>query len=197
MTVERGRQPRRVSYHQKAAAGLRDQIAGERENVICGRLIEIAGGFVGEQKQRPDRQRAADRDPLLLAAGQLLGIAVQKAAEPQSFHQLGMPGRIVAAGDARLERQVIPHIEARDQIELLKYQTEPVAPQCRQAGIGEIGNGRVGEPDLAAVGAIEARDQMQERTLAAAGFAGQRDPLACRDVRFTPRSTTICSPAER
>src|SRR5487761_2084768 len=94
-----------------------------------------------------------------------------------------MPGRIMTVGDARLKHEVIPHIEARNQIELLKYQTEPVAPQCRQAGIAEIRNGRVGEPYLAGVGPIEACDQMQERALAATGFAGQRDALACRDAQ--------------
>ena len=45
---------------------------------------------------------------------------------------------------------------------------------------------RVGEPDLAAVGPIEARDQVQQRALAAAGFAGQRDALACRDAQVHP-----------
>ena len=69
MTVERGGEPRRMSYHQKAAAGLRDQISGERENVVRGCFIEIAGGFVREQKQWSHRQRAADRNALLLAAG--------------------------------------------------------------------------------------------------------------------------------
>src|ERR1700730_2303904 len=68
MTVERGRQPRRVGDHQKAATGLRDQIAGQGQNIVRGRLIEIAGGFVGEQKHWLDRKRAADRDPLLLTA---------------------------------------------------------------------------------------------------------------------------------
>jgi len=108
MTVECGGEPRRVSYHQKAAAGLRDQIARQCENVIRGRLIEIAGRFIGKQKQWLDLQRTTDRDPLLLAAGQLLGIAVQETAEPQSFHKLGMPGGIVAAGNARLKREGYP-----------------------------------------------------------------------------------------
>src|ERR1700722_20688081 len=97
-----------------------------------------------------------------------------------------MPGCIVAAGDAGLKREVIPDIEARDQIELLKYQTKPVAPQRREAGIGEVRDGCLGKPDLAAVRAIEARDQMQKRTLAAAGFAGQRDALACCDAQVHP-----------
>src|ERR1700686_4641959 len=97
-----------------------------------------------------------------------------------------MPSHIVAAGNAGLKRKIIPDIEARNQIELLKYQTEPVAPQSRKAGIGEIRNGCVGETDRTAVSPIKARDQMQKRTLAAAGLAGQCDALACRDAQVHP-----------
>ena len=67
MTVERGCQPRTMGHHQKAAAGPCDQIARERENVIGGRLVEIAGGLIGEQEHGLYRQRAADRDSLLLS----------------------------------------------------------------------------------------------------------------------------------
>src|SRR5580693_4813116 len=69
LAVERGGKARAVGHHQEAAASPRHQVAGERENVIRRRLIEIAGGLVGEKKQRFYGQRAADRDPLLLAAG--------------------------------------------------------------------------------------------------------------------------------
>ncbi len=82
-----------------------------------------------------------------------------------------MPGGVGASGNARLEREVILDIQARYQVELLKHQAQPVAPQCRAARIGEIRNRAVGQGDLAAVRAVETRDQMQQRALAAAGFA--------------------------
>src|SRR5690606_41159814 len=37
----------------------------------AGRLIEISGGFVGDQDARFRRERARNRDALLLAAGEL------------------------------------------------------------------------------------------------------------------------------
>ena len=92
----------------------------------------------------------------------------------------------MAAGDARLEHEIVLDGEARDQVELLKHQAEPVAPQCRAAGIGEFGDRRIGQPDLAAIGRIEPGDQMQQRALAAAGFAGQRDALAGGDGQVHP-----------
>ena len=99
-----------------------NQVARERENVIRRRLIEVAGGLVGEKKQRFCRQRPADRHPLLLAAGELFRIAVQQTAEPEPLHQFAVPGGVVASGNARLEREVILDIEARNQVELLKHQ---------------------------------------------------------------------------
>src|ERR1700687_2602338 len=94
LAIERGGEARAVGHHQEAAAGSLNQIAREREKVIRRRLVEIAGGLVGEKKQRFCRQRAADRDPLLLAAGQLLGITMQQIAEPEPLHEFGMPGGI-------------------------------------------------------------------------------------------------------
>src|SRR6266404_4751075 len=123
LSVERGGEARAVSHHQEAAAGSRDQIARESENVIRRRLVKVTGGFVGEKKQRLHRQRPADRDPLLLASRQLFGIALEQTAEPEPLNQFGMPGSIVAVGDARLEHEVVFDIQARDQVELLKHQT--------------------------------------------------------------------------
>ncbi len=39
------------------------------------------------------------------------------------------------AGDTGLEGEVIPDVQARDQVELLKHQSQPVAPQFGAAGI--------------------------------------------------------------
>jgi hypothetical protein len=46
-------------------------IAEETEHVASRRRVEIPGRLVGENDIRPVRQRARQRDPLLLPAGQL------------------------------------------------------------------------------------------------------------------------------
>ena len=43
----------------------------ERDHLGAGARVELAGGLVGEQQLRLVRQRARDRDALLLAAGEL------------------------------------------------------------------------------------------------------------------------------
>ena len=46
-----------------------------------GGRVDVAGGLVGQQDHRPVDERAGHRDPLLLAAGQLVGHAVRLAFE--------------------------------------------------------------------------------------------------------------------
>src|ERR1700679_1003230 len=123
MAIQRRSETNRMGHHEKTTACLRDEVAGERQHVIGGCFVEIAGGLVREQKQRLHRERAADRDPLLLAAGKLVGIAVETTGKPEALRKLCLPGGIVAPGNAGLERQIVPDTEARDQVELLEDET--------------------------------------------------------------------------
>ena len=115
-----------MSYHQEGAAGSLDQVARKSEHVVRGRLVEIAGGLVSKQEQRPCRQGAADCDALLLAARQLLGITFEQTAEPEPLHQLATPGRSVPAGNPRLKYKIVQHVQTWDQVVLLKHQAQPV-----------------------------------------------------------------------
>src|SRR3954469_9324114 len=161
LPVEGRRKPRPVRYHQESAPGSLNQIARKRQNVIRGRLVEIAGRFVGEQKQRSDRKSTTDRDPLLLTPRQLLGVALEQPGKPEAIHQFAMPRRIMTARNARLEHQVVLHAQAWNQVELLEYQPEPIHPQRRPGCVTEFGNGGIAQPDLAAVRSIQPGNQMQ------------------------------------
>ena len=54
-----------------------------------GGRVEVAGGLVGDQDHRPVDERAGDRDPLLLAAGELVGHPVALALEADQLEGLG------------------------------------------------------------------------------------------------------------
>src|SRR3569833_1154101 len=47
LPIEHPGQSRRMRHHQKAAAGTLHQIPRERENLIRGGLVEIAGRLIG------------------------------------------------------------------------------------------------------------------------------------------------------
>ena len=58
-----------------------------------GPAVEIAGRLVGEQQVRLVRERARDRDALLLAAGQLPGPVLWRSAEAHRFEEAGCRAR--------------------------------------------------------------------------------------------------------
>ena len=112
---------------------------------------------------------------LLLAAGELFGIAFQKWPEAETFDQLALPCGIMSSGDARLEGEIIGNRERRDQVELLEHQAKPITAECGALGILQPGDGDVAQHNFAAVGLVETGNQMQQRALAAAALAGERN----------------------
>ena len=65
--------------------------AEQVEDLRAGLGVERAGRLVREQQPRPVRERARDRDPLALAAGERRRIAVDPLAEPDLDEQLARP----------------------------------------------------------------------------------------------------------
>ena len=66
--------------------------------------VQLAGGLVGEQQVGPVRERGAERDPLLLAAGEARGPVVEPVAEADSLEQPRRHGaRFRTAGTEELE----------------------------------------------------------------------------------------------
>ena len=85
---------------------------------------------------------------------------------------------IVAAGEPRLKGEILGDREARDEIELLEDDADLLAPQRRPSVFGEPRGLDIVDKNLAAIGMVEGADEMQQRALAAAGFAHQRQGLA-------------------
>ena len=66
--------------------------------------VQLAGGLVCEQQVRPVRERGAERDPLLLAAGEARGPVVEPVAQADPLQQPRRRGaRFRAAGTVELE----------------------------------------------------------------------------------------------
>ena len=88
-------------------------------------------------------QRAGDRDPLLLAAGELGRAVVEPVAEADRVDQLVEALRIgVAAGELERQQDVLPRVEDRQQVEELEDEADLVAAQLGQLGVVEARRGR-------------------------------------------------------
>ncbi|GLQ38221.1 hypothetical protein GCM10007908_18410 [Rhizobium albus] len=80
-------------------------------------------------------------------------------------------------GDARLERKVFANLQTWHQIELLEDEADPLAAQLGTRTVAHADQALARNDDFTAVSRVECRGKVQKRTLAAAGFAGQRQRL--------------------
>ena len=85
------------------------------EHAVGGRFVEIARRLVGEHQQGPVRQRARDRDALLLPALQLARLVMQPLAEPQPPEQVG--GALLRLGLPRAAYELRQH-DILDRVEI-------------------------------------------------------------------------------
>ena len=69
------------------ATGLR-QLAEQAQHAVDLDVVEVRGGLVGQHERRVVRERARDRDPLLLAARQVAGAVVHAVGEADLLEQL-------------------------------------------------------------------------------------------------------------
>ena len=134
-----------------------------------------------------EQQRAGDRDALLLAARQLGRAVLGAVAEPDPVEQL-------AARAARARRRARPAISAgsstfssavseRQQVEELEDEADVVAAQPGQ--LARRRGRRSARPPTATVPLgrrLERAEDVQQRALARAGRAHDRDELAGLDA---------------
>ena len=130
-------------------------------------------------------QRAGQADPLLHAAGELVGVGVLVAAQAdQVEHLLGPVAALglVLAAHLEPEGDVVEHVAVRQQPEVLEHHRHVVAAQLAQRFV-------VGAGDVLAVDRHRARGRLdqpgEQRTsvdLPGAGQAHHHEHLARRDV---------------
>ena len=74
-------------HHDRVAVRV-DDLAQEREHAAPGAGVERSGRLVGEHDLGPGDERPGDRDPLLLAAGELGRTVAQAVVEPDPRRDL-------------------------------------------------------------------------------------------------------------
>ena len=152
--------------------------AQDRGDLLAQRLAQ-AGVEGGERLVEQDhlgvgRQRAGERDPLALAAGELVRVGLGAAAQPDEVERLA--DALAARG---AEADVGRDVEVREQRALLEDHPDPALLGLDPVAVR--GDGAPADPHAAGVGALEARDHPQQRRLAGAAGAEQRDDRAAGD----------------
>ena len=141
--------------------------------------VERAERLVEQQHLRLDRERAGERHALALAAGELVGVALLVAGEPDDLEQLvdarGDPVLRLLA-DLHPERDVVAHGHVLERGVVLEHEADP-APLRRHPG-GVV----AADHDRAGVRLLQPRDDAQQRGLAGAARAQQRRERAVGDL---------------
>ena len=154
------------------------------EHLVHQLGVERAGDLVEEQELRAHRHRPHDRDPLLLAAREPVGVGVGLLGEPDALEQPTRP--LVGVGLGQLEDLAGPEghvVEDRhvgEQVVGLEHDPH-VAAQPVQLDVVLEHRAPV-DPDRSRVHRLEAVDAAQQRRLARAGRADERDDLVGVDV---------------
>ena len=125
------------------------------------------------------RQRAGQCHALLLAAGQLAGLAVRHRPQLHQRQHLGGDRRDLgrrAALHLQPETDILRHRQVREQGIALEH-------GVHRAAVGRVlGDILAVQKDFPRSGRFESRDQAQQRGLAAARGAQKREELALADV---------------
>jgi hypothetical protein len=164
---------------RRRAVALQDR-AQLRAEPLAQLDVEARERLVEQQQPRIRRERAGERDALLLAAGQLVRPALLQAASPTSAISSRARARRSAARPVReAERDVAEHVEVREQRVVLEHHADAPPP----GGVLEPGpTARLAvADDPPRIHRLEARDHAQRRGLAAAARPEQAADPARRE----------------
>ena len=182
-----------VGGHHHRRPGAVDAIEEPHDPDGRGR-VEVSGRLVGEQDQRAVDERAGDRHPLLLAAGELgrevVGL-LREADEVEDLRHLCAHDVLRTPDHLERERDVLVHGLVRQELEVLEHAPD-VAPELRHLPRAQPADVAAGDQHAAARGDLVAQQQLQEGRLARPGRADEEDELALQDLeREVPQGDDI------
>ena len=150
------------------------------------RRVEVAGRLVRDKQRRIRRERSGDRDPLLLTTRDGGGELPRLVGETDAAEQLERPlaplARRPEPAELHGQDDVVDQRDRRQQLEELEDDADRPSPPLRRRPLAQVVHCRPVDPDLAARRAVDARDHVDERALAAAGLPDHGDELPRADL---------------
>src|SRR5437899_5376462 len=173
--------------HRRAGAVQRPQQLHDRFAV---RRVEVSCRLVGEQDRGIAHHRARDRDPLLLAPGELHRVMLRAMHHTDLLERLlhplrALPSRHATVGERQLD--ILGDGEIADQIEGLEHEADPPVADSGSLGRRQVGHRLVLEQVAPVARRIEQTEDGEERRLAASRRAVDRDVLALADLEVHVR----------
>ncbi len=152
------------------------QALDERQDLLLARLVERGQRLVHQQQARPGEQRAAERDALLLAAGEVARPAPEQRLQAEQLDDLPqLLAALVLRHAAHAVGEVAAHRVVREQAAFLEDVAEAPALRPQVDAAGGVEQHPAVERDAPAVGPQQAGEHVDQRRLAGAGAAEQGD----------------------
>ena len=180
------------------------RVAGPRlllehvEDLHAGLVVEVAGGFVGDEDRVARRQRSGDGHSLLLPAGQLSRVVQPPVREPylgeRCFGRLS--GATAVTGDLHRALHVLDRGERREQVERLEDERDGVTTKLEQLGSAGAGHRLPGDRHHPVGRHVERTDQVEQGGLAAPRGTEHDDELAGVDLQIDVAQGVHRAPAD-
>jgi acyl-CoA thioesterase-1 len=149
------------------------------DDLLPGAAVEVTGRLVGEHELRPWREGPRERHALLLATGELGRKMIQPVAEPDLAQHLGGNfHRVRPVAELEGQGHVLERRHGRDQMERLKDDADIGAAGKCELVLAEPGEIVSCDRDAAGGCPLEPRHDHQQRRLARARRADDRDRLS-------------------
>ena len=161
------------------------------EHRCCRGAVKLSRRLVGEQDVRRVRQRDRDGDPLLLAAGHLVGpppCAVRDVEQAEQFAGPGPPPGTPSAREPQRQLDVLQGRQVRQQVarRLLPDEPDDGPPVAEPLPRGHRRQIVPGHAYAARRWGVEPREDVHQRGLAAARRADQGGQLTGLDDKIKP-----------
>ena len=159
----------------------------ERENLRAGLRVEISGRLVAEQDRRIDRERAGDRHPLPLAAGELVGqmLDARRRGRPARAARARARRAFVRGQRRRCSGSATFCSAVRLGSRLKNWKMKPILSRRIARPLVVVERRREPAPSIAlrpVVGLIERAHHVQQRRLAGPRGADDRHHFAALDL---------------
>jgi hypothetical protein len=176
-----------VGGHQDRHA-LRGDLADHGQHLADQLRVQRAGDLVEQQHSRPHGQGPGDGHPLLLAAGEPVGVLAGLVGQTDAGQE--RPGLLLRLGlraavhDRGSQGHVVQHGQVREQVVGLEHHAEPAADLV---GVDpRIGDVLAVEEHLPVVDGLEQAGAAQQGGLARARAADQRHHLVLAHGQVDP-----------
>jgi hypothetical protein len=156
-------------------------------------IVKVARRLISQHKNWIVSQSSNEGDPLLLAAGQSVGVtmhAIDKA-DPIEKRPRTVFSTILSPGQLHGKQHVFQDGQCINQVEGLKHEADAMAPEVRELSLVHAGDVDSADLYTARGWSIQTSEEVEKRTLAGSAASEQDRELALAQLEINSAQNTM------